>query len=312
MSAKKKTDTRLTDARLAELTQTVISEIGGRIGGQGFVLLLRLFCKRQARGFSSLLLRLEDGLSSPTSWLAASEAASALSGSLEARGLQRVPTEGPLLVVANHPGMADAIAAFSCLPRADVRVVAGKSPILTNLPNISQRLLTLPENNAGGFVVLREMIDWLRQGGAVFYFPYGLLEPDPALIPGAANTIAKWSDSIGVILSKAPQTQLLPMLISSVLNPRAWQACLPRLSKSAKRRQQLAMVWQFIRYASQRENGWKTTMRVDIGEPLPTRALSASLNPTEITNVARAAFAGLLAEVYPDDPGLIPMCDYLT
>jgi len=311
MSAQKKAGLELTEPGLDQLTEIVIREIGGKIGGKSLARLLRLFFPRQAREFASMLLALEAGLDSAQPWLAAQAAATALSGAVDLRGMERVPAAGPLLALANHPGMADGIAAFCSLPRTDVMVVAGRTPILSGLPNISSRLITLPENPSGGFTVLREVIAWLRKGGAVFYFPFGSLEPDPALIPGAANTIAAWSESVGVILSKAPETQLLPMLISGVLNPRAWQAAWLRVARSAKRRHQLAMVWQFIRYARNYDDRWKTTMRVDIGEPMPARSLSIGLDPTEINIEARAALMRLLAQEYPQDPGLLPTSEYL-
>lgn len=218
MDAKEQANAGLPDPRLDQLTDLVIREIGGRMDAKRLVPLLRLLFDRHAREFARLMLELDDGLSGPEPWLAARATAQAFSGGLEMHGLERVPTQGPLLAVANHPGMADAIAAFGCLPRADTLVAAGKSPILTSLPNISRRLIFRPERNAGSFVVLREIIDWLRKGGAVFYFPYGLLEPDPALIPGPGNTISAWSESIGAVLSKALETRLRPMLISGVLD----------------------------------------------------------------------------------------------
>lgn len=298
--------------KIDQLSEVVLREIGGRMVGKRLVPLLRLLFSRQAREFSRLLLALEDGLDCPQPWLTARATASALSGGLEIRAQERVPAEGPLLALANHPGMADAIAAFGCLPRADTLVVAGRTPILTGLPNISRRLIYLPENKAGGMVVLRAMVDWLRKGGAVFYFPYGLLEPDPARVPGAANTLQAWSGSIGAVLSRAPETKLLPMLISGVLSKRAWESGLLSQVVKTKRRHQLAMIWQFIRRVGAHGRDWDSVMRVDIGQSLPARSLSARLDPAEINAAARAAFGGLLTDTFPEDPGMLPVCDYVT
>jgi acyltransferase-like protein len=53
----------------------------------------------------------------------------------EVEGREYVPTEGPLLLVANHPGLADALALFATVPREDLRVVAAERPFLAALPN---------------------------------------------------------------------------------------------------------------------------------------------------------------------------------
>ena len=47
---------------------------------------------------------------------------------VDIEGQERVPTEGSLLLVSNHPGLSDAVALFSCIPRPDLRVVAAQWP----------------------------------------------------------------------------------------------------------------------------------------------------------------------------------------
>ena len=53
--------------------------------------------------------------------VAAQELLPRLVNHLEVAGRQEVPTTGPLLVVANHPGAADGIAIAASLPRDDLK-----------------------------------------------------------------------------------------------------------------------------------------------------------------------------------------------
>ena len=58
-------------------------------------------------------------------------------------GQENVPRGGPLLLVSNHPGLADAVALFAATPRDDLRVIAADRPFLEVLPNTSRYLLTI-------------------------------------------------------------------------------------------------------------------------------------------------------------------------
>jgi hypothetical protein len=49
-------------------------------------------------------------------------------------GQSNVPQEGPLLIIANHPGTYDSIAISAALPRNDLKIIAGGYPFLRNLP----------------------------------------------------------------------------------------------------------------------------------------------------------------------------------
>jgi 1-acyl-sn-glycerol-3-phosphate acyltransferase len=138
---------------------------------------------------------------------------------VSSKGLNRVPKEGPLLVVSNHPGTVDSVAIAASLPRNDLKIVAQNIPFLMDLPNASKHLIYTKkpphvESRAG---VVRSSIRQLRSGGAVLIFPSGQIDPDPAVLPNAREAIEKWSRSIALMLRQAPETITLVTIVSGVL-----------------------------------------------------------------------------------------------
>ncbi len=138
---------------------------------------------------------------------------------VSSKGLNRVPKEGPLLVVSNHPGTVDSVAIAASLPRNDLKIVAQNIPFLMDLPNASKHLIYTKkpphvESRAG---VVRSSIRHLRSGGAVLIFPSGQIDPDPAVLPNAREAIEKWSRSIALMLRQAPETNTLVTIVSGVL-----------------------------------------------------------------------------------------------
>ncbi|HEX4993058.1 MAG TPA: hypothetical protein VFV45_07470, partial [Rubrobacteraceae bacterium] len=57
--------------------------------------------------------------------------------SVVVEGRENIPLEGPLLLAANHPGLADSLALFATVPRRDLRVMAARRPLLAALPHTS-------------------------------------------------------------------------------------------------------------------------------------------------------------------------------
>src|SRR5438045_6953363 len=49
---------------------------------------------------------------------------------MRVRGTEHVPARGPLLVVANHPGLSDAVSLLAALGREDTWLVAADYPFL--------------------------------------------------------------------------------------------------------------------------------------------------------------------------------------
>jgi hypothetical protein len=76
---------------------------------------------------------------------------------VEIEGGERVPGEGPLLFLSNHPGLSDAVALFTAIARPDLRVIAAKWPLLDALPNTSRSLIMVTKGSSNRFGVLRRL-----------------------------------------------------------------------------------------------------------------------------------------------------------
>ena len=118
---------------------------------------------------------------------------------LEAAGLERVPPEGPLLLVLNHPNsLVDPVFLFTMVPRP-VSVLA-KEPLfrMPVLGRIVRAMGAIPverrQDPGADLAKNREMFgrvrDHLARGGVVALFPEGASHSDPRLRPirtGAAR-----------------------------------------------------------------------------------------------------------------------------
>jgi hypothetical protein len=100
-----------------------------------------------------------------------------------ARGIERIPAAGPLLVVSNHPGGLDSLAVLAALPRRDVKVVLSDSPLTRTFKSARDFFIYAPLSAGGGAAALRACLRQLRGGGAVLIFANGDVEPDPELVP---------------------------------------------------------------------------------------------------------------------------------
>jgi hypothetical protein len=142
--------------------------------------------------------------------------------------VERVPAlfglTGPLLVIANHPGLFDALALFAAIGREDLAVLAAERPLLHALPHVRARLLSIEPGARGGFA-LRRALRHLQRGGALLHFPAGQIEPDPRVTPLGRPLLLDWKPGLDALLAAAVQTrpdlQVAPALVSGVLSRRA-------------------------------------------------------------------------------------------
>ncbi len=267
--------------------------------GALFYQVFRRLTQKAAREFAEILLRVDRSLATGNVSQSAKLALDYFTDGQEFIGEERVPREAPLLVVANHAGGADSLGALSCVARNDSSVVAGKRPMLEVLPNVSRHLVFLETDPVGRMGNMRKIIEKLKAGEAVILFPRGLLEPDPALVPGALQSLKAWSQSTGIFLSKVPETRLLPLLISQTVAPKVWKSLFVTWSKNPKRRQQLAMIIQFAMQRLHPGKDWKIPIRVQVGNAYDPRELSNSLDPREINFSIQQVMSELLLSAYP-------------
>jgi hypothetical protein len=200
----------------------------------------------------------ESGLRTGAAW-----ALKRLSRHTRIEGQENVPRGGPLLLVSNHPGLADAVALFAATPRDDLRVIAADRPFLDALPNTSRYLLTVADTTAGGSGVARAAARHLRGGGAVLTFPGGRIEPDPAVLPGAVEALDHWSSSADLFARLTPGLAVVPVVVSGVISPSALRNPLIHLRRRRRDREWLAATFQLLIPALRNVNA-----RVDFGRPI--------------------------------------------
>jgi 1-acyl-sn-glycerol-3-phosphate acyltransferase len=183
-------------------------------------------------------------------------------GSVRIEGQRHVSRCGPLLAVANHPGMMDAMAIWVALERRpDLKIIAFEREILRLVPNVRRRLIFVSACASGGSGALREAAGHLRRGGALLTFPAGSIEPDPAL--RAAVPLAGWSDSTDLLVRLVPETIVLPIAVSGVISTTARRHRLATRFADPKERDWAAATLQVL-FRRLRD----THTRVVIGEPI--------------------------------------------
>lgn len=208
-----------------------------------------------------------------------------------ARGAERIPAAGPLIIAANHPGGFDSVALLSLLPRSDVKVVLSDAPLFRAFVVAGSWFIFAPLTAGGGAQALRACLDHLEGGGAVLIFPNGDVEPDPETMPDAGRSFAAWSRSLAIMLRRVPEANLLPAVISGVIGAKALRHPLTRIRRDETRRQKLA---ETIQIASRLVRRRPAPSRLHISFGLSFRAadLTASGGMPAVASLAR----GLLEE----------------
>ncbi len=107
----------------------------------------------------------------------------------------RVPAAGALLVLANHPGIGDALALFSWIGRNDVVVVTNDRPFFRVMPALCSHTIRMTAGSS--LSAVRRMADALAGGHCLVLFPAGRIEPDLASDPRTARPLAEWPDLAG-------------------------------------------------------------------------------------------------------------------
>jgi hypothetical protein len=165
--------------------------------------------------------------------------------SIRIEGQQHVPPCGPVLVVANHPGMVDVAAIFVALEhRRDLKIIAAEREMLQLLPNIRSRLFFVNPRTGRRSRLLRDATNHLRQGGALLTFPAGTIEPDPSV--RAVDSLAAWSDSAELFVRSIPETSVLPIVVSGVISKTAQQHRIAKSFADPKEREWAAATLQVL------------------------------------------------------------------
>ncbi|MGA9397193.1 MAG: 1-acyl-sn-glycerol-3-phosphate acyltransferase [Anaerolineaceae bacterium] len=208
---------------------------------------------------------------------------------------QSLPQEGPLLIVSNHPGAADILALASALPRKDIKFVAQDRPMFRAVTNVSEHVIYLNSPNQMRADSIIEMMDYLKQGGALLLFPSGIWEPDPAVMPGARAHLASWSKSIGHFLSRVPEAYLAPVFVSGVISRQAARSALVKLGNSWRKRSEIISILSLIGQFSAFKD-WLVSPDVHIGESWRASQKEPSLQPDFLTHAAIDSVNHLMEE----------------
>jgi len=185
-------------------------------------------------------------------------------GGIAAAGREHIPAHGPLLIVANHPGLSDAVAILAAIGREDSWIVAADYPFLHALRLASRRFLFVSDDRSGRLSTIRRIVMALRRGETVLLFPAGGLEPDPDLSrAGAVASLATWSRSIALFARLARGTLVVPAAVRGVVSPSAFDHPLARRREPVKERQRVASLLQLAlpAYRSHR-------VRITFGAPI--------------------------------------------
>jgi 1-acyl-sn-glycerol-3-phosphate acyltransferase len=187
--------------------------------------------------------------------------------STEIIGAENIPREGPLLIASNHPGAYDSVAIIASLPREDLRVIVSGVPFLRSLPTLKRHLIYSAYDAYGRMAALRALIRHMKDGGVSLIFPSGVVDPDPAVLPGAHQALGAWSSSLELILRRVPEIKILVSIVSGVLAPACLRNPITRLPKEKWRQQKLAEFFQVMQQLFF-PHSFGLTPRISFGEPL--------------------------------------------
>jgi len=84
-------------------------------------------------------------------------------------------------VVCNHPAALDVGILAAAIKRDDLKILVSDIPIVQMFPNIAPHSIPVFYNTSRRLETIRSAIRHLEKGGAIFLFPRGNVEPDPAV-----------------------------------------------------------------------------------------------------------------------------------
>ena len=161
-------------------------------------------------------------------------------------GTENIPPSGPLLVAGNHPGAYDVVAITASLNRDDLKIVASDESFYRSLPHIHPHFIYVTHDPHNRMGAIRNMIHHLEGGGALLLFPSGIVDPDPAILPGAHQALQAWSGSLEIVMRKVLDTRLVIAISSGVLSATILKNPVSRLPRLAWQQRKLAEFLQVM------------------------------------------------------------------
>jgi len=215
-------------------------------------------------------------------------------------GHEHIPRNGSALFLSNHPGMADTISLFAAIDRTDLKVIALHRPFLMSLENTTKQLFYIDDNSSKRMNAVRQVANHLRNGGSALTFPAGEIEPDPLVYPGALESLSNWTDSAGVFIRFAPDTKIVPVLVSGVVWERTASHWLTRLKRTRFEREKFAAALQLLALIVR--NMRPNIVHVQFGKPITVDEIG-STDARAIHQVVIERMQGLISN-QPKDAGV--------
>lgn len=184
---------------------------------------------------------------------------------------ERIPTDCPLVVVANHPfGAVEGLALLELIrsQRKDVKVLANY--VLQRIPELRDDLLFVdpfgrPGSAARNVQAMRQALQWIRGGGALIIFPAGEVASFSARNFQVRDPA--WHVSTITLIRRASvDVTLLPAFI-----PGAASTCFHLAGKIHPRLRTLLLPREMLRMQHQ-------TIELRLGTPLSSEALFKRFN----------------------------------
>jgi 1-acyl-sn-glycerol-3-phosphate acyltransferase len=216
----------------------------------------------------------------------------------EARGVENIPPEGPLIIASNHPAAYDSLVISAHINRPDYKIIIGDIPFFEHLPHISEHAIYAPGGNdvQGRMQAIRASIRHIKNGGALLIFARGEIEPDPAFMPAPDGEFSLWSRSLQVFLEHVPQTRVLVTIVSGVIAHRIWHHPITWLRKARPDRQRLAFMTQIIQQVLSGKEKFGLRPQVSFGELISLHEAGSPEHALEsITQSARRLLTSHLA-----------------
>jgi 1-acyl-sn-glycerol-3-phosphate acyltransferase len=254
------------DHASGELTSHSLTQLRNAFGAMGRLLpnwALRTTCGSALRRFVNQVIDYDSDIARRGFPTASRDLLDRIVPSIMTCGSDRVPADGPLLIVSNHPGLYDTIALAAYLRRSDLRVVARQQAYWGLLPNLSQQLITLRGEPQSFRLEMRKALRHLAAGRSLLLYPGGTIEPDPVYLSGADAWLPHWSRTPERLARRLGELTILPAAVGGVLSRRALRSPLSWIRWSREGRCWLAATLQFL-VRSNRD----VTLRVSFGQPI--------------------------------------------
>lgn len=166
---------------------------------------------------------------------------------LRINGKEALPSDGPLIIAANHPGTFDGLAIASAINRPDLRIITAANPFFRTLPHSRNYFIYSTLDTHVRMATIRSALRHLQAGGCLLIFPSGKLDPDPLHFPAQAiAALQNWSKSLVYFLRKVAGTKLVVAINQGFVAHQYLNHPFIRFQSSGMPRQKLAEFLQVI------------------------------------------------------------------